>query len=160
MEGKLDGLGEGFRRLLVDGIDRVDINAGDEQTVGVEDEALVLAGSDDVALFSFVITVFFFITFINFTENCILDNFVGVEMELIEGFTSDSRTNLGSDGLAAVTDKIRNIEDFAFNSWNTKIELPVVGEVELQTSVITSFDNDLVSGEVRTREETQGLDDV
>lgn len=66
----------------------------------------------------------------------------GKFVELLEIERGNLTTNLRGDSRASVTDEIFHVKDadLIFSVLLVENELPVVGELELKTSVITSLD--------------------
>jgi hypothetical protein len=100
---------------LVNRLDRLNIDVGNDKVVGVEVER-----------------VSHLATFVE-AKDSLSNNLGRVSVELIEGNTSNTPTNSRSNSLARITNKVRNLEDLSGLFWGRiadDIEVPVVTEFE------------------------------
>jgi len=111
----------------------LDINVRDDQVVGLERESLS------------------YFTVIVLTKDGSSDEFSRVLVEVIESSLGDTSSNSRSDGLAEITNEVRDGKHgsglglFVVVSWY--IEVPVVGELQAETSVVSGFYYHNISGE-------------
>mmetsp|Transcript_23156 Transcript_23156/g.32296 ORF Transcript_23156/g.32296 Transcript_23156/m.32296 type:complete len:367 (+) Transcript_23156:716-1816(+) len=90
------------------------------------------------------------------------DNGGRVSVEGIERYRGNSTTNSRSNSLARVTNKIGNLEKFCgvFLFFLVNFKVPVVSELQGESSMIGSFHNDNISHKVRSQQHGKGFDDV
>mmetsp|Transcript_16165 Transcript_16165/g.41514 ORF Transcript_16165/g.41514 Transcript_16165/m.41514 type:complete len:625 (-) Transcript_16165:134-2008(-) len=76
-------------------------------------------------------------------------------MEEIKGGTGDGTTHTRSNGLGSVTDKVRHREELLRVVQRLHIEMPIVGELQLQTSVVGGLDGEHIGHEIRTEHQAE-----
>ena len=144
LNGQLDGFLERITGPLVDGLDSLDINVGDDQTIGIESEG-VLDGARLVK-----------------SEHSLTDDPGALFVEDVEGDGGNGTTNSRSNGLASITDKVRNLEQTTrgVQIVTRGVEVPVVRKTKSQVGVIHGLDIDDIGHEVRAEVKLEGLDAV
>ena len=84
-------------------------------------------------------------------------------VEIVKLNLSDSSSDARGNGLTSISYKVRNTEDLSridhiFLVLDFKV--PVVGQLEREPGMISSFHSDDVSAEIGTQKKTEGLDDI
>ena len=95
LDGELYTLLEGVTGALIDGLDTLDIDRGDDEVVLREDELL----ADILVCIE--------------TEDGRANDLSGVLVEIVELCSCDRTTDTRGDGFRGVTDEIRNGEEFS-----------------------------------------------
>jgi len=144
LNSELDGLLKGVSGSLIDGLDGLDINVGDEEIVSLEVES--------VSDLSFVVS----------SEDSLADEVSGVLVEVIEALRGDGTSDSGGNSLAEITDEIGNGEEEGgmFLVLLVNFEVPVVGELQGETGVVRSLDDDDISGETGSKQEGNDVKDL
>lgn len=88
------------------------------------------------------------------------DDVLGVGVEVVEGDTGYGTSDTGSDVLAAVSDEVLNLEELLviLKAGLIELEVPVVGELERQLSMIGGFNLDDIGHEIWSKRHCNGLD--
>jgi hypothetical protein len=144
LDSELNGLLKSVTSTLINGLNRLDINVGDHQIIGSEDESV----QDLVAIGS---------------KDGLADDGGRVLVEVIERLLGNGTTDARGNGLASVTDKIGNLEqvgELLSVLAVSQLEVPVVRKLQRETSVISSLNDNDVGHEIRAEQESDGLDNV
>ena len=126
LDGELDGLHEGVAGAVGHGLHRLDVDVGDTEAVGGEGEA-VLDGAGGVA-----------------AKDGLADQVGAGLVEEVKGRGGDDAADAAGHGLAAVADKVGHGEEAVGGGLVglVDLEVPVVGELELQAGVGAGLDGD------------------
>jgi hypothetical protein len=144
LDSELNRLLQGVTSTLINRLDGLDINVGDDKVVCGEDKLV-----HDLA------------AILALAKNSATDDGGRVLVERIEGVGGNGTTDTRGKSLASISDEVRNLEEtLRVLLLAREIKVPVVGDLEGQTGVIGSLNNNDVGHEVRTQKESEGLDNV
>mmetsp|Transcript_36453 Transcript_36453/g.57172 ORF Transcript_36453/g.57172 Transcript_36453/m.57172 type:complete len:771 (+) Transcript_36453:417-2729(+) len=143
LDGQLHGALKGLTSTLVSGLDGLNINVGDDQVVGIKAEggAGLSGGLVD-------------------TKDSSTNDVSRSTMEGIKSGGGNSSTNTRSNGLASTTNEIGDSKQLGtvLSRVTVNVKVPVVSQLQHQTSVIGGLHGDLIGHKVRTKEKAQSLE--
>mmetsp|Transcript_10692 Transcript_10692/g.27026 ORF Transcript_10692/g.27026 Transcript_10692/m.27026 type:complete len:368 (+) Transcript_10692:84-1187(+) len=142
LDSKLHTLLQRVTSALVDGLHSLDIDVGDDQTVGRE-----LEGSTDAAL-------------LVHAKHGLTNDASRLLVEGVERARSHGTTHTRRNRLAHVTAKVRHREERNIFAALLHLKMPVVGELQLKTGMITRLNIDVIRTELRAKTKLQTLDHV
>jgi hypothetical protein len=141
LEGHVDWLLEGLLGLFLNRVNGLDINLGDLEHVSVDEEWKL-------------------VSCLVLLMDSVGDNLSWILMEVVERASADCSSDSRRDSLARISNEVSNREEHLalFPVGLVYSEVPSVWKLKVELGMIWSFDLNLVSHEVWSKQETESLD--